>query len=69
MSILETPNSSNIKKIEYSEGTLVIEFKQGGRYQYSNVPEALFQEAQKGNSAGRWFFARIKGKFPCTRLR
>lgn len=69
MTTLETPNSSNIKKIEYEDNKLFVEFKQGGRYSYDNVPEELFKEAQKASSAGRWFFARIKGKFPCVRLR
>jgi hypothetical protein len=63
--------SSNIDSIGYDEKskTLEIEFKKGGIYQYSNVPKELFTSLMKASSHGRFFHAKIKDRFPTTKVK
>ena len=67
--ILETPNSSNIAKLTYENDRLYIDYKTGSCYEYYGVPEVIFREAYHVESAGRWVSTRIKGKYPCRRIR
>ena len=64
-------NSSNIDSIGYDENNKVleIEFKSGGVYQYANVPKDIFVALIKASSHGNFFHARIKDKFPTTKVK
>lgn len=55
--------SSNIKGVGYENGTLLVEYLGGSRYEYENVPEELFNEMLKADSKGKFVNASIKGKF------
>jgi hypothetical protein len=59
--------SSVIERILYDEeaGDLSIWFRETGRYIYSDVPKALYDGLCKAPSAGRYFNACIKRRFPC----
>jgi len=48
--------------------TMEIEFVSGGVYQYSDVPLAIWMDAQQAPSAGKWFDSQIKGVYPYQRL-
>lgn len=60
-------NSSMIDRIVFDDEaeTLVISFKQSGRYVYSGVPRAIYDALGKAASAGAYFNQCIKGRFPC----
>ena len=55
--------SSNIASVGWSEGTMEIEFLNGGIYQYANVPHGLYIEFLSSNSKGQFFHSRIKSVF------
>ena len=59
--------SSMIERICYDEdeGSLSIWFRATGRYVYYEVPVALYEGLKAAASAGRYFNARIKGRFRC----
>jgi len=42
---------------------LTIKFKFGGTYDYIDVEEELFNEMKEAPSVGKFFHARIKGKY------
>ena len=44
---------------------LSIWFRETGRYIYSGVPQAVYDELRRAPSAGRYFNACIKRRFPC----
>jgi hypothetical protein len=56
--------SSHLKSAEHTpEGHLIITFKDGSRYQYSNVPADTFTELLRAKSAGAFLYHAIKGKY------
>jgi hypothetical protein len=59
--------SSMIARIAYDEEerALSIWFRETGRYIYSDVPRAIYDGLKKAPSAGRYFNACIKRRFPC----
>ncbi len=70
MDWIETPESSNIARFGYDEGssTLSIEFKKGGTYEYFDVPQSVYEGMQAATSKGQYFAAQIKGVFRYTRV-
>lgn len=70
MEWVETPDSSNIARFGFSRDTqvLTVEFKQGGRYNYYDVPESVFDSMRAANSKGQFHARNIKGKFRYARV-
>jgi hypothetical protein len=60
-------SSSVIERILYDEEAhdLSIWFRETGRYIYSDVPRAIYEGLCRAPSAGRYFNACIKRRFPC----
>ena len=60
-------SSSVIERIVYDEEarSLSIWFRETGRYIYSDVPRTIYEGLRKAPSAGRFFNACIKRRFPC----
>ncbi|MFL6845080.1 MAG: KTSC domain-containing protein [Allosphingosinicella sp.] len=60
-------SSSVIERIVYDDEarSLAISFRETGRYIYSDVPDAIYEGLCKAPSAGRYFNACIKRRFPC----
>jgi hypothetical protein len=60
-------SSSVIDRIAYdeAENSLSIWFWETGRYIYSEVPRAIYEGLCRAPSAGRYFNACIKRRFPC----
>ena len=60
-------SSSVIERILYDDEArdLSIWFRETGRYIYSGVPGAIYEGLCKAPSAGRYFNACIKRRFPC----
>lgn len=60
-----SPESSNIAKAQYEKETktLMIEFKNGSRYLYKNVPEDVWKSYQGTDSVGKFFYKYIREKY------
>jgi len=67
---IETPESKNLKRYGYrsADNTLIIEFKNGARYEYPDVPRELFDQMRHADSAGSFFAQRVKNDFQAKRL-
>lgn len=63
-------DSSNIEAIGYDENssTLQVEFKNGGMYQYFDVPEEVFIGLRDADSVGGYLAARIKGTYRYSKV-
>lgn len=68
--MIKISRSSCISSMDYNEGTKVLEviFKQGGRYQFMNVPKNMYEECIKAPSVGKYFHSRIEGHYPYHRV-
>lgn len=57
--------SKNIQSIGYDADshTLEVEFNSGGVYQYSSVPQEVYEGFIGADSKGRYFSANIKGVY------
>ena len=60
--------SSMIRRIAYDEDDrlLTVWFKDSGRYLYRQVPRAIYDALCRAPSAGSYFNAFVKGRYPCT---
>ena len=47
---------------------LEVEFQSGVVYQYSEVPESLYEELMRAGSKGRYFNDEIRDEFRCVRM-
>lgn len=64
--------SSNIAKMGYDDGNLIVTFKNGGVYQYDKVPHKLYESMEsldESESLGRYFLSNVRDKYLCTKLR
>ncbi len=64
-------SSSNIASIGYDVESkiLEVEFNGGGIYQYSNVPNEVYQGLMNAPSHGKYFHSRIKnGTYPFNKI-
>lgn len=50
------------------EGILALEFHEGGVWHYLGVPGRVFEEFLLANSKGRFFMARVRGKYQAERV-
>jgi hypothetical protein len=66
----EMVDSSTVLSIGYepTSGTLEVEFKNGGLYQYYNVPEPIYQQFMATDSKGKYLHIYIKPAYPCARV-
>ncbi|MCL2659166.1 MAG: KTSC domain-containing protein [Acidobacteriaceae bacterium] len=63
-------SSSNISSVGYDADsqTLEIEFSHGGVYQYSGVPQGVYEGMMSADSKGKYFHASINKIYPYSRL-
>lgn len=68
--IINEIQSSNLVKTEYDTETktLVVEFKGGVKYQYSNVPHQLYTQFRMSPSQGSFFNTKISKTFKYQKL-
>lgn len=66
----EPVGSTTILSIGYDQAseTLEVEFKNGGTYQYYNVPSITHQLLMESDSKGKFLHANIKNAFPYARV-
>ena len=63
-------DSSNIERIGYdfNSSTLRIEFKSNRTYDYSNVPENVFNELRHASSVGSYLAMNVKNFYSYTEI-
>lgn len=69
----ESPNSgvsSTIHKIQYDNKTkiLTVSFHSGNKYEYLNVPEQIYDEAEKAESIGKYLIANVFTRYESNKL-
>ena len=59
--IINTIDSSNLVKTEYDTDTkkMVVEFKNGTRYEYDEVPHQIYTQFRMAESQGKLFSSKI----------
>ena len=69
MNWIETPESSNIARIAYDEVTRVlkVEFRNGGLYDYFDIPDIVFDGMRNAPSKGQYLAQQIKGNYRYAR--
>lgn len=68
--IINEIKSSNIKKTEYDTETkkMLVEFNNGFRYEYDEVPHQLYTKFRMAESQGKFFTTDISKKFKYKKL-
>jgi hypothetical protein len=68
--IINEIQSSNLIRSEYdtSDSTLVVEFKNGTRYSYENVPHKVYAQFRLAESQGNFFNTKIAKVFKYKKL-
>jgi len=58
-------NSSNLQRFMYNKEsqTLTVEFKNGGVYEYYDVPAHIYEGLSTSDSKGSYLYHHIKGSF------
>jgi hypothetical protein len=62
--------SSNLSAVGYDEAKhwLVVQFKNGSRYRYVQVPYQLFEGLMNASSKGTFFNQKIRDRFRYVKL-
>lgn len=68
--IINEIKSSNIRKTEYDTETkkMIVEFNNGFRYQYDEVPHQIYTRFRMSESQGKYFTTDIAKKYKYTKL-
>ena len=68
--IINTIDSSNLVKTEYDTDTkkMVVEFKNGTRYEYDEVPHNVYAEFRLSESQGKYFNIKISKTYKFNKL-
>lgn len=62
--------SSMVHKLEYNSlmETLIVQFNDGGRYLYKNVPESVFKGLKRTPSVGKYMHKFVIGNYLVIKL-
>jgi len=68
--IINEVQSSNLVRTEYdtSDSSLVVEFKNGTKYSYENVPHKIYAQFRLAESQGNFFNTNIAKAFKYKKL-
>lgn len=68
--IINEIQSSNLAKTEYDTESkkLIVEFKNGIRYEYNDVPHQLYTQFRISESQGKFFSSKIAKTFKYQKL-
>lgn len=53
---------------DHDSQTLTVQFQNGSVYQYSGVPQTVFDTFQQNGGAGTFFWTKIRDQYPTTKL-
>jgi len=59
-------SSSAISYVDYENGYLTVHFRDGSRYIYRGVPQAVYDGLLAAGSAGTYFNAEIRDRYAIT---
>lgn len=62
-------SSSNLASVGYQNGILEVAFKSGSVYQYTGVPESVYEALMSAPSHGKFFAAFIRNNYPYRQVR
>ena len=62
-------SSSNLASVGYQDGILEVAFKSGSVYQYTGVPESVYEALMSAPSHGKFFAAFICNNYPYRQVR
>lgn len=62
-------DSALIYSVGYAAGVLAVEFRDGGLYEYRDVPPEVFHELTLAKSVGAYFIQNIKTQYPYSKIR
>lgn len=65
---MKSVTSSNIEAVGHDGSDLYVKFKDGMTYVHKAVPEDVHKEMMDADSVGKFYHARIKGKFESQKL-
>jgi hypothetical protein len=60
--------SSSIDSVGYEKNVLEVRFRNGGLYQYFDVPESVLASLMRADSKGAFLNQQIRGRYPAVRL-
>lgn len=63
---MPTVSSNAISSVDYENGYLTVNFRDGTSYIYKNVPQSVYDELLSANSVGGYFNAHIRDQYPIT---
>jgi hypothetical protein len=68
--IINEIKSSNIKRTEFDTETksLIIEFNNGAKYEYDNVPHQIYTKFRMAKSQGTFFSSEIAKKYKYKKI-
>ena len=68
--IINEINSSNLAKTEYDTETkkMLVEFKNGIKYEYDEVPHQIYTQFRMAESQGKFFMSKISKVFKYKKL-
>ena len=68
--IINEIKSSNLKKTTYNTETkkMVVEFNNGSKYEYEDVPHQVYTKFRMAESQGKFFSVDISKKFKYKKL-
>lgn len=61
--------SKLLHSIGYCAGVLEVEFRDGGLYEYWDVPPEVFHELTLAKSVGAYFIQNVKSQYPYNKVR
>ena len=61
-------SSSDLAAVGYAGTTLWITFHSGGTYEYSGVPQSVYEALMNAGSKGKYFHAYIKRSYPYRKI-
>lgn len=61
--------STNIKKADWQNETLTVEFQKGGIYKYYNLPEDVYLSLLRSQSKGKFFHQNIVNRYKTERVK
>ena len=68
--IINEVKSSNIKRTEYDtdKKTMLVEFNNGSKYEYEEVPHQIYTKFRMSDSQGKFFSTDISKKYKYKKL-
>lgn len=61
-------DSSMITRVDWNQGVLEVEFKNGSAYRHHDVPNGVFSEMLAADSKGKFYNSSVKGQFEVSKV-